>query len=59
MNAVPETRRQTGQAGDHVLVADQLARHYSVRRGMFGHGTVKALNGVSFSLDRGKTLAVS
>jgi dipeptide transport system ATP-binding protein len=58
MNAVPETRRQTGQAGDHVLVADQLARHYSVRRGMFGHGTVKALNGVSFSLDRGKTLAV-
>jgi dipeptide transport system ATP-binding protein len=58
MNAVPETRRPAGQASDHVLVADQLARHYSVKRGMFGRGTVKALNGVSFSLDRGKTLAV-
>jgi dipeptide transport system ATP-binding protein len=58
MNAVPETRRPASQTGEHVLVADQLARHYAVRRGMFGHGTVKALNGVSFSLDRGKTLAV-
>jgi len=59
MNAVPETRRtDAGAAGDHVLVADNLARHYDVKRGMFGHGTVKALNGVSFKLERGKTLAV-
>jgi dipeptide transport system ATP-binding protein len=57
MNAVSEAR-QASEAGEHVLVADQLARHYPVRRGLFGHGTVKALNGVSFSLDRGKTLAV-
>ena len=57
MNAVPQTPRvQRGE--DPVLVADQLAKHYQVRRGMFGQGTVKALNGVSFSLARGKTLAV-
>ncbi len=53
MNAVPATSRD-----DVVLVADQLAKHYAVRRGMFGQGTVKALNGVSFQLKRGKTLAV-
>ena len=57
MNAVPETRRSAGStARDHVLVADNLMRHYDVKRGMFGHGTVKALNGVSFELERGKTL---
>ncbi|WP_224100533.1 ATP-binding cassette domain-containing protein, partial [Paraburkholderia caribensis] len=41
-----------------MLIADNLARYYDVKRGMFGHGTVKALNGVSFHLERGKTLAV-
>jgi len=42
-----------------VLEASGLARHYSVSRGLFKpHATVKALNGVSFSLDAGKTLAV-
>ena len=58
MNAVLEPRRQSDHAGDHVLVADKLARYYSVKRSMFSQGTVKALNGVSFALDRGKTLAV-
>jgi dipeptide transport system ATP-binding protein len=58
MNAVLETRRQAKPTGDHVLVADQLARYYTVKRGMFASGTVKALNGVSFALERGKTLAV-
>lgn len=57
MNAVHETRESAAR-NNVVLVADQLAKHYAVRRGMFGHGTVKALNGVSFSLARGKTLAV-
>lgn len=57
MNAVNETRRASPD-GQAVLVADQLAKHYTVRRGMFGQGTVKALNGVSFTLERGKTLAV-
>jgi len=58
MNAVPEAPRETGHAGEHVLVAEQLSKHYDVRRGLFGQGTVKALNGVSFSLERGRTLAV-
>ncbi|GLU34208.1 peptide ABC transporter ATP-binding protein [Trinickia caryophylli] len=57
MNAVPQTPRMPGHEDD-VLVADGLTKHYHVRRGLFGHGTVKALNGVSFSLARGKTLAV-
>ena len=57
MNAVPQTpHAQHGE--EPVLIADQLTKHYQVKRGMFGQGTVKALNGVSFSLTRGKTLAV-
>jgi dipeptide transport system ATP-binding protein len=42
-----------------VLEARDLARHYEQRRGLFGApATVKALAGVSFSLEAGKTLAV-
>ncbi len=42
-----------------VLEAKDLARHYSVRRGLFkADATVRALNGVSFELYSGKTLAV-
>ena len=42
-----------------VLEARDLTRHYSVRRGLFAKpGVVSALNGVSFSLDAGRTLAV-
>lgn len=42
-----------------ILVARDLARHYTVRRGAFrSPATVKALNGVSFKLYRGRTLAV-
>jgi dipeptide transport system ATP-binding protein len=45
--------------GAAVLNADGLARHYEVRRGLFGRpGLVQALNGVSFSLQAGRTLAV-
>ena len=41
------------------LEARQLHREYDVRRGLFGgHATVKALAGVSFVLEAGKTLAV-
>jgi dipeptide transport system ATP-binding protein len=57
MNEAPEAPRARSRT-DEVLVAERLTKHYSVRRGLFGHGTVKALNGVSFSLARGKTLAV-
>jgi len=57
MNAVPDAPR-VPQSDDTVLVAERLTKHYPVRRGVFGHATVKALNNVSFGLSRGKTLAV-
>jgi len=39
--------------------ARELTRHYEVSRGLFkGHALVRALNGVSFELEAGKTLAV-
>jgi len=42
-----------------VLAARDLTRHYQVSRGLFkGQATVRALNGVSFELEAGKTLAV-
>ncbi len=42
-----------------VLQADDLARHYRVSAGLFKlANTVKALDGVSFSLQAGRTLAV-
>lgn len=42
-----------------VLFARELTRHYEVSRGLFkGHALVRALNGVSFELEAGKTLAV-
>ena len=42
-----------------VVTARDLARYYTVSRGVFsGHATLKALDGVSFTIARGKTLAV-
>ena len=42
-----------------VLVADDLQRHYTARRGLFAApATVRALAGVSFGVEAGKTLAV-
>ena len=42
-----------------VLVARDLRRHYAVSKGMFAEpATLKALDGASFTLARGKTLAV-
>ncbi|WNW11923.1 peptide ABC transporter ATP-binding protein [Pseudomonas sp. DTU_2021_1001937_2_SI_NGA_ILE_001] len=42
-----------------VLTARDLHRHYEVSQGLFkGNATVRALNGVSFELEAGKTLAV-
>jgi dipeptide transport system ATP-binding protein len=42
-----------------VLTARDLTRHYQVSRGLFkGYATLRALNGVSFELEAGQTLAV-
>ncbi|MFJ4053408.1 peptide ABC transporter ATP-binding protein [Pseudomonas sp. NPDC089743] len=42
-----------------VLTARELTRHYEVSRGLFKcQALVRALNGVSFELEAGKTLAV-
>lgn len=42
-----------------VLEARDLSRHYQVRRGLFGgHATLKAVDGASFTLEAGRTLAV-
>ena len=46
-------------SAEALLEADGLARSYEVRRGPFaGKASLKALDGVSFSLDPGRTLAV-
>jgi dipeptide transport system ATP-binding protein len=42
-----------------VLKADDIARHYEISRGAFARPlTLKAVDGVSFTLEAGKTLAV-
>ena len=42
-----------------VVDADRLSRHYALRRGLLsGHAILKAVDGVSFSLSAGRTLAV-
>lgn len=46
-------------APDIALQAHALSKHYPVRSGWFGAGkTLRALNGVSLSLERGRTLGV-
>ena len=44
---------------DTVLIAEDLKRYYEISRGAFqGHALLKAVDGVSFRLHKGKTLAV-
>ncbi len=60
MTSKPDTMQaNASEATTPVMQADALCRHYSVSRGFLrGSATVKALDGVSFSLERGRTLAV-
>ena len=43
-----------------LLEAVDLIKHFQVRRGLFGgsHGAVRAVDGISFAVERGKTLGV-
>ena len=44
---------------DAILKAENLSRHYDVKRGMFkGMSTVQALGNASFTLHPGRTLGV-
>src|SRR5262249_40545286 len=53
------SRQGGGLMGETVLKATDLARHYDVSRGVFREKAVlKALDGASFTVERGKTLAV-
>ena len=59
MSDMTTSNTPTSDAQKIVMAAAALTRHYSVSRGFGkGHATVKALNGVSFELRRGQTLAV-
>lgn len=50
---------QKAAAQQPLLQAIDLKKHYPVKKGMFApERLVKALDGVSFTLERGKTLAV-
>ena len=55
MSALPIPHAQAAP----LLAAEQLTKHYRVSRGLFQpHATVRALDGVSFTLGPGETLAV-
>jgi len=58
LSPLSPTAEASAAQAEIVLVADQLTKHYPVSGGWFRSGVVKALNGVSFSLARGRTLAV-
>ncbi len=54
-----ETARSETRRGETVLVAKDIKRHYEIPQGAFGKPKVlKAVDGASFTLERGKTLAV-
>ncbi len=60
--AVPllgEQRRRGSEPGDTpVLVVDGLSKSFYVREGLFGKREFKAVDNVSFTLSKGKTLGV-
>jgi dipeptide transport system ATP-binding protein len=57
--SAPPIDRERGMTTDHVLEAQSLAKHYAVSTGfMKPKATVRALDGVSFTLAAGRTLAV-
>ncbi|MCC7050044.1 MAG: ABC transporter ATP-binding protein [Alphaproteobacteria bacterium] len=50
---------RAGAGRDVVIEAVDLKRHYEIRRGLLrGHATVRAVDGISFVLEAGRTLAI-
>ena len=49
-----------GRAMTPLLEATDLMKHFSVKRGLFGgaHGAVRAVDGISFTIEKGRTLGV-
>lgn len=56
--AVADKTSDRSSSGDVLLEAKGLGKHYDVRRLFQPRATVKAVDGVSFSVHRGKTLAI-
>lgn len=55
----PTDMKNESQATKPLLQAIDLKKYYPVKKGLFApERLVKALDGVSFTLERGKTLAV-
>jgi dipeptide transport system ATP-binding protein len=53
MNSMSDEHQQA-----EVLRAEHLTKIYTIRRGLFGSATIRALNDISLTLDRYRTLAV-
>jgi peptide/nickel transport system ATP-binding protein len=56
--AIEERRRGLTAADTPVLVVDKLCKSFYSRQGLFGKRTFKAIEDVSFTLARGKTLGI-
>jgi peptide/nickel transport system ATP-binding protein len=55
---VPQRTRGLTAADSTVLVVDKLCKSFFVRQGLFGKREFKAIEDVSFTLARGKTLGI-
>ena len=58
--SIPLGKERPADAGTPLLEARDLVKHYKIRTGMLGRagGTVHAVDGVSFTIPRGKTVGV-
>ncbi|MFS8112229.1 ABC transporter ATP-binding protein [Rhizobium jaguaris] len=55
---IDNTKPASADKREPLLICDDIVREFSVRRGLFGKGTVSAVDHVSFDIARGETLAI-